>query len=95
MGFVFDSDMFRLFADGNKLILRRVEENIAAGERVGSSDCRIAASAITSGLIIVTRNTRDYARIPGAALVDWGAEGETDGEGGGPNVPPNLSQNVV
>ena len=46
----------------------------ASVKRVGTNDCRIAASAITSGLTIVTRNARDYERIPGAVFVDWASE---------------------
>jgi len=31
--------------------------------RVGPNDCRIAASAITGGLIVLTKNTSDFKRI--------------------------------
>jgi tRNA(fMet)-specific endonuclease VapC len=31
--------------------------------RVGSNDCRIAASAIVTGLIVLTQNTSDFAHI--------------------------------
>ena len=43
----------------------------ASVRRVGGMDCRIAAHAIVSGLVAVTRNTRDFSRIPGVQTEDW------------------------
>ena len=43
----------------------------ASVKRVGGMDCRIAAHAIVSGLVVVTRNTRDFERIPGVQTEDW------------------------
>jgi tRNA(fMet)-specific endonuclease VapC len=43
----------------------------SAVKRVGANDCRIAATAIAHGLIVVTRNTRDFERIPGVQFEDW------------------------
>ncbi|MDQ2687808.1 MAG: PIN domain-containing protein [Armatimonadota bacterium] len=34
-------------------------------KRVGSQDCRIAASAISRGWIVVTANQKDFSRISG------------------------------
>lgn len=40
-------------------------------KRVGTQDCRIAASAIASGWIVVTANQKDFSRIPGVQFEDW------------------------
>lgn len=40
-------------------------------KRVGTQDCRIAASAIAAGWIVVTANQKDFSRIPGVRFEDW------------------------
>ena len=40
-------------------------------KRVGTNDCRIAATAIAHGLIVVTCNVRDFSRIPNVKFEDW------------------------
>ena len=35
------------------------------------NDCRIAASAMSRGYTVITRNTRHFAKIPGVNYEDW------------------------
>ncbi len=39
--------------------------------RVGTQDLKIASIAIANDAILLTRNTRDFARIPGLKFDDW------------------------
>lgn len=40
-------------------------------KRLGTQDCRIAASAIAAGWIVVTANQKDFSRIPSIQFEDW------------------------
>lgn len=39
--------------------------------RVGTMDLRIAATAITNDMIVLTRNLVDFGRVPGVRAEDW------------------------
>jgi tRNA(fMet)-specific endonuclease VapC len=41
--------------------------------RAGSMDLRIASIALTNGLTVLTRNRRDFGRVPGLVIDDWTA----------------------
>jgi tRNA(fMet)-specific endonuclease VapC len=41
--------------------------------RVGTQDLKIAALALINNLTVLTRNRRDFGRIPGLRLDDWSA----------------------
>ena len=40
-------------------------------KRVGTQDCRIAASAIAAEWVVVTANRKDFTQIPGVQFEDW------------------------
>jgi tRNA(fMet)-specific endonuclease VapC len=42
--------------------------------RVGTQDLKIAATALAHRLIVVTRNRRDFERVPGLTIDDWSVE---------------------
>jgi len=54
--------------------LEQYEALRSQGIRIGTFDLRIAATALVHNLTMVTRNTKDFARIPGLQIEDW-AEG--------------------
>jgi tRNA(fMet)-specific endonuclease VapC len=40
-------------------------------KRVGTNDCRIAASALVAGFTVVTCNSKDFSRLPDVGYEDW------------------------
>ncbi|MDZ7960615.1 MAG: type II toxin-antitoxin system VapC family toxin [Aulosira sp. DedQUE10] len=50
------------------------EESLRQKVRIGTQDLRIASIAISHNAILVTRNQRDFFRIPGLQFEDWTLE---------------------
>jgi len=44
---------------------------LSLGLRIGTSDLKVAAVALATGATLLTRNRRDFGRIPGMRLDDW------------------------
>ena len=51
--------------------LVRFEALVALKLNVGSNDLRIAATALEIGAAVVTRNLRDYSRVPMLRIETW------------------------
>lgn len=43
----------------------------AAGTPIGPYDVLIAGQALQRGLVVVTRNTREFSRVPGLDVENW------------------------
>jgi tRNA(fMet)-specific endonuclease VapC len=44
-----------------------------ANLNVGGMDLRIAAIALENGAVVITRNVRDFERVPGLTIENWAA----------------------
>jgi tRNA(fMet)-specific endonuclease VapC len=53
--------------------IRRYEELLTRKLNVGKMDLRIAAIVLEQGGTVVTRNIRDFKRVPGLPVEDWSA----------------------
>jgi tRNA(fMet)-specific endonuclease VapC len=44
---------------------------VAQRVRIATMDLRIASIALTRGLTLLTRNSRDFGKVPGLVIDDW------------------------
>lgn len=51
--------------------IQRAREFAKMKLRIGRFDLRIAATALEHGAILITRNARDFNRVPGLSTADW------------------------
>jgi tRNA(fMet)-specific endonuclease VapC len=61
---------FRILSFTEPAILR-FEQLLTLRLNVGRMDLRIAAIALENAAVVVTRNQRDFGRVPGLTLEDW------------------------
>ena len=62
------------FDDGAVEQYARIRAAIeAGGTPIGSMDYLIASIALAHDLVLVTHNTREFARVPGLRMEDWEA----------------------
>jgi tRNA(fMet)-specific endonuclease VapC len=47
------------------------QQLLAMRIRIGTQDLKIGAIALTNHVTLLTRNRRDFSRIPGLVLDDW------------------------
>jgi tRNA(fMet)-specific endonuclease VapC len=57
--------------DFNEAAFDSYNELLKQKIRVGTQDLRIAAIALSVNGIVVTRNRRDFEKVPGLKIVDW------------------------
>ena len=52
-------------------MIRRYNGLLAMKPNVGRMDLRIAAIALEEDAVVITRNLRDFERVPGLACENW------------------------
>jgi tRNA(fMet)-specific endonuclease VapC len=52
---------------------QRPQELRSLRQHIGTLDLRIAATALVHDLTLVTRNQKDFSRVPGLRFEDWSA----------------------
>ena len=57
--------------DFDESAIRRCEQLKKLKLKVRKMDLRIAATVLERGAILVTRNVRDFRRVPGLRIEDW------------------------
>jgi tRNA(fMet)-specific endonuclease VapC len=68
--------LFRFFAtwrvlDWNEAAAGVYESLKAVKARAGTMDLKIASIALANGATLLTRNTKDFQKVPGLRIEDW------------------------
>ena len=68
--------LFRFFAtwhvlDWNEAAVNEYESLKRAKARAGTMDLKIASIALANGATLLTRNTKDFQKVPGLRIEDW------------------------
>ena len=63
----------RLGQSGRMLRQVGAQEKQAGKLNVGANDLKIAAIGLEVGAVVVTRNVRDFGRVPGLTVENWAA----------------------
>lgn len=57
----------------NQTAMQRYEQLRKSKIKIGRTDLRIAATVLEQNAILVTRNARDFGRVPSLQIEDWSA----------------------
>jgi tRNA(fMet)-specific endonuclease VapC len=61
----------KVVLDFNTTAVNQFQQLLSQKIRVGTQDLRIASIALSVGGTVITRNQRDFQRIPGLKTSDW------------------------
>lgn len=59
--------------DFDEAAIQRYEQLKKRKIKIGTNDLRIAATVLERSAILVTRNLRDFRKVPGLQIEDWSA----------------------
>src|SRR5262245_33009877 len=62
---------FRRLASFDQEASQIYRDLITQGVRIGTNDLRIAATALSHGADLITRNVRDFEKVPSLNVIDW------------------------
>lgn len=68
-----DTDTFTLHQHGHAPLTRRFDRLLGTKgvKRIGRVDLLIASIALANKAVLVTRNLKDFEKVPGLQLANW------------------------